>query len=298
MKIARFLIKGRPAVAVDGGEGFVDFGAILEARGWRSEITGADPERRLINMLRRGMLDEDFILEQMEWLPKSGQSARWRLEVDGLAPLLPLRPPKIICLARNWVSHAREQGHELPDRPVYFAKTENAAIGPGEPIRIPGGIGRVEHEGELGVVISNRASGVAAGDAGKFILGYTIVNDVTARELQRDLAREGRPWFAAKSMDSFAPIGPWIVTRSQMEPLSSKRIRVAVNGELRQDGILDDMHWGVEQLIEAITRYITLRSGDIIATGTPSGVGELKPGDEVVVEIDGIGQLVNPVVEG
>ncbi len=295
MKIARFLISGRPAVAVDGGEGFVDFGAILEARGYRSEITGADPERRIIGMLKRGCLEETFIEGQLSWTRKSGRD--FSLAVEDLTPLLPLRPPKVICLARNWASHTREQGHELPDQPVYFAKTENAAIGPGEPIRIPRGVGRVDHEGELGVVISRRASRVPAENAERFILGYTIVNDVTARGLQRDLAREGWPWFAAKSMDTFAPIGPWIVSRREMEPLSGKRIRVTVNGELRQDGALEDMNWGVGDCIEAITERVTLGPGDIIATGTPSGVGELKAGDDVMVEIDGLGRLVNPVVE-
>jgi len=293
MKIARFLIGGRPTVAVDDGAGFTDYGALLESRGYKSEIAGAEPDRRLIRMLRRGLLDPQFIREQLEWARHSGRN--FLLDTGKSAPLLPLRPTKIICMARNWAGHAKEGGHPLPDQPIFFAKTDNCACGPGDPIRIPDGIGRVDHEGELGVVIARRVSRVSAVEAMNSVLGYTIINDVTAREFQRRLAGEGFPWFQAKSLDSFAPLGPWIVTRDAMEPLEGKRIRITVNGELRQDGLLDDLHFKVPQILEAISRHITMIPGDIIATGTPSGVGPIKAGDEVAVEIDGIGRLVNPV---
>ncbi len=293
MKIARFMIGGRPTVAVDGGEGFVDYGAVLEARGMGAEITSSNPERRLIRMINRGTLDEEFIAEQLNWARAYG--GKWRVNVEGLTPLLPLRPCKILCVARNWESHARERGHRLPDRPVYFAKTENSALGPGMSILIPDGVGRVDHEGELGVVIGRRGRRVKAEDAERHIIGYTLINDVTARDLQHQLSRRSWPWFAAKSMDTFAPLGPFIVSRREAEPLTGKRIRVTVNGELRQDGALDDMHWKVPDLIEEISRYITLEPGDVIATGTPSGTGPLEPGDEVKVSIDGIGELVNRV---
>ncbi|MCF7810623.1 fumarylacetoacetate hydrolase family protein [bacterium] len=217
------------------------------------------------------------------------------LNVEGLTPLLPLMPGKIICIARNWAAHAKEGGHETPENPVYFAKTDNTAIGYGETIPLPQGLGRVDHEGELGVVILKQAKKVKAADAGKFIFGYTIVNDVTARAFQKELAATGRPWYAAKSMDGFAPIGPAIVLRNEAEPIDGKRIKVTVNNEIRQDGTVDDMIFKVPELIEAITKHVTLNPGDIIATGTPAGVGELHEGDEVAVEIDGIGRLVNPV---
>ena len=293
MRIARFMVAGRPTLAVDNGDGFLDFGALLESRGYKSEIAGADSERRLIRMLNRGLLEPEFIREQLEWAQHSGRN--FMLDVRKLTPLLPLRPSKIIGMARNWALHAKEGGHKLPDRPIFFAKTENCAVGPGDKIRIPKGIGAVHHEGELGVVIGKTASGISAADAGGVILGYTIVNDVTARELQKTLTGEGFPWFQAKAMDTFAPLGPWIVTPDQMEPLSGKHIRVTVNGKPRQDGVLDDMHFGVPQIIEAISQFITLAPGDLIATGTPSGVGPILAGDEVVVEIDGIGRLENPV---
>ena len=293
MRIARFTIEGRPCIAVDGGDGYVDFGAIIEAHGFRSELTGKDPERRIIRILSRGMLDETFIREELDWAKRSGNYCF--LDVEGLTPLLPLRPGKIICIARNWAAHAKEGNHETPDEPFYFAKTENSAIGYGEKIPLRAEIGRVDHEGELGVVISKKASRVSNEETSSFILGYTVINDVTARALQRELAGEGRPWYLAKSMDGFAPMGPCIVLCNEAEPLKGKKIRVMVNGEIRQDGSIDDMIFKVPELIEAVSRYITLMPGDIIATGTPAGVSELYDGDEVAVEIDGIGRLVNPV---
>lgn len=293
MRIARFMLSGRPTIAVDRGEGWVDFGAILESHGFRSEIADRDPDSRIIRMLRRGMFDRSFVEGELDWAARSGISLP--LDVEGLTPLLPLKPGKIVCMARNWAEHAREGGHDTPEKPIYFVKTENCAIGPGEPVPLPEGIGRVDYEGELGVVISGSTAMVSAADVEKYILGYTILNDITARELQHELAGKGLPWYMAKSMDGFAPVGPWVVLRDDMEPLEGKRIRVTVNGELKQDGVLDDMIWHVPQIIEAISRHITLFPGDIIATGTPAGVGEIHPGDEVVVEIDGIGRLTNPV---
>jgi len=293
MRIARFLCAGRPTIAVDGGNGYVDFGAILESRGFGSEIKGQDPDRRMIRMLRRGMLDEEFIREQLESVKRTGGG--FKLDIEGKMPLLPLRPGKIVCIARNWADHAKEGGHEPPKHPVYFAKTDNCAIGYGESIPLPEGFGRIDHEGELGVLISRQATRVKASDYGDYVLGYTVFNDVTAREFQQELAREGRPWYAAKSMDGFGPLGPAIVMRAEAEPIAGKRIRVWVNGKLRQDGKTDDMLFKVPELIEEITRHVTLVPGDMIATGTPAGVGELHDGDVVAVEIDGIGRLENPV---
>lgn len=294
MKIARYLITGSQVVAVHSGDGFIDYGALLESRGIRSEITGTSPERRLIRMINRGLLEESYIRENISWAKSAGR--KFALDTAGLTPLLPLRPSKIVCIARNWRSHAQERGHDLPDRPIYFVKTENCVIGPGVPIPVPTDVGRVDHEGELGVVISRKAQRIKAEDASRFIHSYTVINDVTARTLQHDLSRQSLPWYAAKSMDGFAPLGPFLVLPGEAEPLTGKRIVVKVNGETRQDGSLDDMNWKVPELLETVTRYITLEPGDMIATGTPAGVGPIQPGDEVTVEISGIGQLKNPVI--
>ncbi len=294
MRIAMFKIAGHPTIAVDAGDGYVDFGGILEAHGYVSELGDKDPERRIIRMLRRGMFEEGFIREELEWAKRTGKHDL--LDVGGMKPTLPLRPGKIVCIARNWADHAREGGHEAPEKPFYFVKTDNCAIGYGEPIPLPEGIGQVDHEGELGVVISRKATRVKTEESDTYILGYTIVNDVTARTFQRELISSGLPWYAAKSMDGFAPLGPAIVMRNEAEPLDNKRLRVWVNGNLKQDGVIKDMIFKVPQLIEEITKHVTLMPGDMIATGTPGGVGELHDGEEVAIEIDGIGRLVNTVV--
>lgn len=294
MRIARFLIAGRPTVAINMGQGYLDYGPILEARGFGSEIKSSDPERRVIRMLRHGLFDAGFVQEQVEWALHCGQDF-W-LNTRGCTPLLPFRPFKIVCMAKNYREHAKEGGSDVPTEPIFFVKTENCAIGTGEPIRVPTHLGRVDHEGELAVVISRHAQGVKAEEASRFILGYTLVNDVTAREYQKSLGARGLPWYQAKSRDTFAPIGPEIVTQDEAGDVESKRIKVTVNGELRQDGAIADMVWKIPQLIETVTGVVTLMPGDIISTGTPAGVGPIKPGDKVVVEVEGIGQLSNPVL--
>ncbi len=293
MRIARFSIAGTPIVAVDAGDGFIDYETLLESRGFALPKLGQNPERFIIRMIRNGLFDLEFIRENIDFARHSGLDLH--LEPQLLKPLLLYRPCKFICMARNYRDHAKEGGHKVPSKPNYFIKTDNCAIGPGESIILHKGLGRVDYEGELGVVIGKKASKVKAEYAEKYILGYTIVNDVTAREFQKQLASEGLPWAAAKSLDSFAPMGPWIEMEMTPEEVSEKRIIVRVNGEKKQDALIKDMIFNIRELIEFITATITLNTGDIIATGTPSGVGPLKSGDEVEVEIEGIGKLINPV---
>ncbi|MFN3821743.1 MAG: fumarylacetoacetate hydrolase family protein [bacterium] len=293
MRIGRFLISGRPVVMVDLGEGFIDYGALLEMRGISSMVAGADPEKRVVRMLRHGLLDEDFVKEHVTWAKH--QAVDLKADVAERTPLLPLRPAKIICMARNFKAHADEQGVKVPSQPIFFLKGDNAATGPGMPIIIPQDMDSVDYEGELGVVVGKRAHAVKAENAPRYIAGYTIVNDITGRLYQKELAREGRPWYPAKGLDTFAPIGPFIVSPQQVGDISQKRIQVRVNGELRQDALLGEMIWGVPQLIEAISKVITLEPGDVIATGTPAGVGPLFPGDTVSIMIEGVGELTNRV---
>lgn len=295
MKIARFDIHGRHVISLDTGDGFIDYVSVLEARGFGSEVKGTDPEFKIIQLIKRGMFDERFITEQLEWITQNRFECN--LDVDAATPLLPHRPNKIVCMARNWAAHAREGGNEPPTQPIFFAKTDNCAIGYGEPIVLPTGVGRVDHEGELGIVISKTAKKVLPENAEDHILGYTIINDVTAREFQKHLSSNRLPWFAAKSMDTFAPIGPWIVLRNSLSSIDERSIQVTVNGEIKQSGTLGEMNWKVPEIIEVITENITLNPGDIVAAGTPPGVGPIKSGDLVKVTIDGIGELSNPVVD-
>ena len=205
--------------------------------------------------------------------------------------LAPVIPTKIIAAGRNYADHADEMGHNVPEDPLIFLKPPTTVIGPLQPIRIPSGLGEVHHEAELAVVIGKVARDVAAEDVGGIILGYTAANDITARDVQR---REGK-FTRAKGYDSFCPLGPAIDT--ELDPQEGLSVICRVNGEIRQTGSTSDMVFGVGELVSFVSSIMTLLPGDVILTGTPSGVGPIEPGDKVEVDIEGVGVLVNPVIE-
>jgi 2-keto-4-pentenoate hydratase/2-oxohepta-3-ene-1,7-dioic acid hydratase in catechol pathway len=202
--------------------------------------------------------------------------------------LPPSEPTKIVCVGRNYVEHAKELGNEVPKVPLIFLKPSSAVIANGETIFLPPQSAQVEHEAELVIVIGKRGRHVTAENAKKIILGYTIGNDVTARDLQKS---DGQ-WTRAKGFDTFCPFGPWIDT--DFDP-SDAVITCRVNGQMRQMASTRDMVFNVGVLIAYITSIMTLEPGDLIFTGTPAGVGELKDGDEVSVEIEGLGIIKNKV---
>jgi 2-keto-4-pentenoate hydratase/2-oxohepta-3-ene-1,7-dioic acid hydratase in catechol pathway len=202
--------------------------------------------------------------------------------------LAPTEPTKIICVGRNYVDHAKELGNEVPKVPLIFMKPPSAIIANGETILLPAQSVQVEHEAELVVVIGKRGRHVPAENSRKIILGYTVGNDVTARDLQNS---DGQ-WTRAKGFDTFCPFGPWIDT--EFDP-SDAVVTCRVNGQMRQMASTRDMVFNVGVLIAYISSVMTLEPGDIIFTGTPAGVGELKEGDEVSVEIEGLGIIKNKV---
>lgn len=206
------------------------------------------------------------------------------------------RPQKIIGIGRNYRKHAEELGNPVPEMPVLFAKAPSAMIASGESIRLPRSIGAVHHEGELAVVIGKRGHDIRAQQAAEHIAGYTIVNDVTARDLQLQDKAKGLPWFRAKGFDSFCPIGPCIVPAGALGDPQALELEVTVNGEQRQRAHTREMLTPVAELVAYISRYMTLMEGDIIATGTPAGVGPMRSGDRVCVSISKIGILENDVV--
>ncbi len=203
--------------------------------------------------------------------------------------LAPCWPTKILAVGLNYRAHAAEAALVMPSEPLVFSKPPSSVIGPLDPIVYPVLSQQVDYEGELAVVIGKRARNVPPQKVHDFILGYTCGNDVTARDLQQ---RDDQ-WTRAKGFDTFCPLGPHIVT--DLDP-AHLAIRSRVNGEIRQDGSTADMVFGVAELIAYISQVMTLEPGDVILTGTPSGVGPLQPGDVVEVEIEGIGTLRSPVV--
>ena len=201
-----------------------------------------------------------------------------------------LAPSKIVCLLRNYAAHARELSNPVPQRPRYFLKPPSSLIGNGGIVRIPDGIGSIHHEVELALIIGERCRRASPEEAEKRILAYTVVLDITARDLQDEVKSMGLPWSECKGFDTFAPVGPVGVPAREYD-WRGKRIWLSVNGETRQDGNTDLMLFSPGEIISEISGVMTLEPGDIILTGTPSGVGPLSTGDRVDAGIDGIEDL-------
>ena len=205
--------------------------------------------------------------------------------------LAPVVPSKIVAIGLNYKDHAAERNKPLPSEPLMFLKPSTAVIGPDAPIVLPENIGRVDHEAEVGVVIGTQAWRVPERDAHQYVFGFTCVNDISARELQtRDVQ-----FTRAKGFDTFAPLGPCIATGLDYHAAAGLTVEAFVNGERRQHSSTRELIFPIDMLIAFVTSVMTLLPGDIIATGTPAGVGPIVPGDRVTIKVEGVGELTNPV---
>jgi len=205
-----------------------------------------------------------------------------------------MRPGKIVCIGQNYRAHIKELRSEVPEEPVIFLKPASALIGDGEEILVPPNLGRVDYEAELALVIGKRCKNVTMSKARAHISAAAVFNDVTARDVQGKARKAGLPWALAKGMDTFAPMSePKAI--SDVPDLHDLNVRLRSNGELRQNGFTKDMIFPVEELIAYISRFMTLEPGDVIATGTPEGVGPIGNGDLVEASIEGVGKVSNPV---
>lgn len=300
MKIVRF-IRGKdptgstPHIGIRLGSVVFDYSAAHQA--YEREITGVQWPlvTDTVQLIRLGRFSSDLLHNIIDWVSEEN-----RLEdfaCDDYRLLAPIqRPGKIIALARNYAAHARETGGDVPTEPVTFCKTNHGIIGPDAAIEIPEDVGRVDHEVELAVVIGDRARNVKREDAYRCVAGYTILNDVTARDLQGKAKKAGLPWYLAKNIDTFCPIGPCIVTADAIEDPMNLSLELEVNGETRQKDSTASMVFDIPALIENITKLVTLEPGDILSTGTPEGISPIRPGDVVTCRIEGIGELTNPVI--
>ncbi len=212
-----------------------------------------------------------------------------QMKLKDIELLPPVTPSKIIAVGRNYAAHADELNNEVPELPLLFLKPPSTIIGPGSPIVLPPQSQQIEHEGELAVVVGKRSRWLSPENALEMVLGYTVANDVTARDLQK----RDNQWTRGKGFDTFCPVGPWIETEFDT---ADAVITTTVNGELRQMGSTRDMVFRVRQLLAYASSVMTLEAGDLLLTGTPSGVGPLFDGDEVEVSIENLGTLKNPVV--
>jgi 2-keto-4-pentenoate hydratase/2-oxohepta-3-ene-1,7-dioic acid hydratase in catechol pathway len=223
-----------------------------------------------------------------------------RYDLASIKLLAPIpRPPQVICVGMNYRDHAREAGVEIPSIPTIFSKFSNVVIGPGAPIVLPKNSTRPDYEAEFAFVIGRGGRHIPAARALDHVFGYTIVNDVSARDHQTTTSQ----WLISKSFDTFAPMGPWIVTRDEIADPHALDLSLEIGGDVLQHSNTRELVFGVPALIEYISSVVTLEPGDIVATGTPSGVGfarkpprYLRPGDEVIIRIQGIGELRNPVI--
>lgn len=254
----------------------------------RALLASGEAQAFASQLVRRAQEEPDFM--QQFSLPFS--SARL------VAPIP--RPGKILCLGLNYRDHAAESGAELPSEPIVFSKAPTSVIGPGEPILLPAASDKVDYEVELAFVIGKPGKNVSAEAAMEHVAGYTVLNDVSARDYQRE--KPGGQWHLAKSFDTFAPLGPWIVTADEIPDPHRLALRCVINGKTMQDSNTSEMIFRIPEIIEYLTRVLTLETGDVVATGTPPGVGFarkpprfLRSGDIVQCIVEGIGTLENPV---
>lgn len=242
-----------------------------------------------------GSLENEMIVELSEpgidWLKTPFKKTGRIIALQEVKLLAPCLPSKAICLGLNYRSHAEEMGHPLPDAPILFMKPSTAVIGPGEAIICPPESRRVDYEAELAVVMGRKTYRVKREEALQYVFGYTCGNDVTARDKQ---PADGQ-WTYAKGFDTFCPLGPLIETA--IDNPETLILQGFLNGKLVQESSTQDHHFSVSEIIEFVSHCMTLLPGDVIMTGTPSGIGPLKPGDNIRVKIEGIGALDNPAVK-
>ena len=294
MKIARFRVDGKEHYGIVEGEKVVSVTAI-------SPFIKCSMPQSIEELIAHG---PEAVKEFEEALKNTGgevlAGATYRLEeVELLAPLV--SPPKIVCLGLNYYDHAAEQDAKIPDEPIIFMKPRTAITGPFKPIVKPSFVEKLDYEGELAIIIGRRCKNVSVEEAKQCIFGYTVFNDVSARDIQF----KDRQWTRGKSFDTFAPIGPYIVLADQVGDPNNLRIRTWVNDELRQDSSTANMVFNVYEIVHHLSRVMTLEPGDLIATGTPAGVGVfmrpqpkfLRAGDRIIIEIERVGRLENYVVE-
>jgi 2-keto-4-pentenoate hydratase/2-oxohepta-3-ene-1,7-dioic acid hydratase in catechol pathway len=268
MKYCRFLLDNQP-----------HYGTVEDRDGgpWITDLTAAPEEDLAFRLIHGRSTSISFSFEPMP------------LSQAELLP--PVTPSKIICVGRNYRDHAKELGNDLPTEPLLFFKPPSALLSPGGVVKMPAVSSRVDYEGELALVIANRTRNLQPQDDWRSVIrGLTLANDVTARDLQKS-AGQPTQWTRAKGFDTFCPVGPWV--SDELDVAAGLTLETRVNGQLRQHGSTLDFIFPIPELLVYISSFLTLEPGDLILTGTPSGVGPLSPGDKVEITIPGLGALEN-----
>jgi len=293
LKVVRYINQGTESYGVFQGDKIVDLPKL-------GETLGKTVPQNINSLISLGVQAEKLLLEMVKCISMK-QKKSFIVDFNKVTLKAPvISPPKIICLGLNYRDHAKEAEASFPDEPIIFMKPRTTIIGPGEPIRKPDFVTKLDYEVELGVIIGKAGMDIPASKANEHIFGYTVFNDISARDIQ---FKDGQ-WTRGKSFDTFAPIGPCIMTSSQIGNPNDLYLRTRVNGELRQNSSTKNMLFNVYEVIHQISRVMTLEPCDIIATGTPGGVAAfmkpvprfLMPGDIIEAEVEKIGTLKNPVI--
>jgi len=295
VKVVSFKWKSGDRIGIQIDRGIVDFSAGFQVYNMVEKEEICPMITDVLTVIEEELFEVDTFAEALSFLERHNLLDRYlvREKVELNPPIR--KPSKVIALGLNYASHAKESGREAPKEPVIFCKASTSIIGPEDKVVIKPDIGRVDPEVELAVIIGRRAKNVSQNEAGQFIAGYTILNDISARDVQSADFALRNPWFRSKSMDTFCPIGPCIVLPDEISPLDELDLELRVNGEIRQKSNTNQLIFKVPELIEYISGLMTLEPGDIISTGTPEGIAPIHPGDVVEAKVERIGTLTNYV---
>jgi 5-oxopent-3-ene-1,2,5-tricarboxylate decarboxylase / 2-hydroxyhepta-2,4-diene-1,7-dioate isomerase len=295
MKVAQFEDTQGYCIGLSTGSGWINYSDAEAAYTSITQNVVVESTTTVLKLLEDGRFDPAEFRSVLRFLKDHKLESRYAISKEAMLKAPILRPPKIIALGLNYALHAKEGNAAVPTEPIIFMKAGSSVIGPDETILLPTDLGRMDHEVELAVIIGRRSSGTKKKEAMNVVAGFTILNDVTARELQSKDLEQKHPWFRSKSYDTFTPLGPWIVTPDEIGSPIRVNLECRVNGKVRQKANTSSMVFDVPTQIEFISKYITLEPGDVLSTGTPHGIAQIKDGDLVLCRIEGIGELKNPV---
>jgi 5-oxopent-3-ene-1,2,5-tricarboxylate decarboxylase / 2-hydroxyhepta-2,4-diene-1,7-dioate isomerase len=295
MKVAQFEDTQGYCIGLSTNSGWINYSDAEAAYTSITQNVVVEPTTTILKLIEDGRFDPAEFKAVLKFLKEHKLESRYSISKEATLKAPILRPPKIVALGLNYALHAKEGNAAGPTEPIIFMKAGSSVIGPEETILLPGGMGRMDHEVELAVIIGRRATAVKKKEAMNYVAGFTVLNDVTARELQNKDLEQRHPWFRSKSFDTFTPMGPWIVTTDDIATPIRLNLECRVNGKVRQKANTGSMVFDVPTQIEFVSKYITLEPGDIISTGTPHGISQIQNGDTVLCRIETIGELKNPV---
>ena len=296
MKVLRFATEtSRENTGIVLDDGVLNFTEAFQAYQLFDQGMCACPVHSPMALLEAGLFSVEVFSQVLDFTQKHTLTDKFRVhDYKALAPIK--RPSKILALGRNYLAHAKESGYHIPTEPIFFGKVNSAVIGPDDPVVYKKSLTRVDPEIELAVIIGKEGAGIPEADAPSHIAGYTIMNDVTARDMQRVDMEQSSPWTRSKGIDTFCPMGPVIVLPDEIQEPIELDLELKVNGETRQKDNTRSLMFKIPKLINYISGYHTLFPGDVISTGTPEGMKPVFPGDIMEAYVEKIGVLRNPVV--